>query len=216
MTRSEISVSSVYQRGLNAAALFMPYIIVWLGLYVFHNAWAAILGYHAGIVILVTLAGAWPSARQVFASPSRRGALLYGLVGTSAGISMYFLLPYIHISPRLSIALLEWGLTPHIWPIFIIYGTLVNPWLEEIFWRSWLGSTDRNPVFRDAAFAGFHLVILAPFFPLIWLVVAFFVLAFSGWMWRQVVRVEESLLASSLFHLAADVSILLVVWSTMR
>jgi hypothetical protein len=132
-----------------------------------------------------------------------------------AGILVYFLWPFIHVSPGLADALLQWGLTSRTWPLFIVYGALVNPWLEEIYWRGWLGSATRNPILHDAIFAGFHLVVLAPFFPPIWLVTAFLVLATSGWMWRQVIRTEKSMLASTLFHMAADVSILLVVWSTV-
>jgi len=201
---------------LRIAGLFMPYITVWLGLYVFKNAWAAILGYHIGIVLLVTLAGAWPRLGEFRPTMPVWQVLVFGLTGCMAGISVYFLWPFIHVSPQLTDALPGWGLTPRVWPLFIAYSTFINPWLEEAYWRGWLGNTAQHPIVQDAFFAGFHLVILAPFFPAPWLAVAFIVLAVSGWMWRQVTRAEKSLLASSLFHMAADVSILLVVWSTVR
>lgn len=191
----------------------MPYLAVWLGLYVIKNGWVAILFYHGGIILLVTLARAWPPLDQFRLKTPIWKTILFGLTGGSAGVIMYFLWPLIQVSPRLSSALLEWGLNPSSWPLFIAYGTLVNPWLEEIFWRGWLGSAATHPILRDGFFAGFHLVILAPFFPPFWLVVAFIVLAGSGWKWRQVMRTEESMLAFTLFHMAADVSILLVVWS---
>ena len=194
----------------------MPYLTVGVGLYVFNSAWEAVLGYHAGIVVLVTLAKAWPDIRAFRLTEPIWKTLLFGLTGCVAGVAVYFLWPIIHVSPRLAESLLEWGLTPSIWPLFIAYGALVNPWLEEIYWRGWLGSANRQPILHDAVFAGFHLVILAPFFPPFWLAVAFIVLAASGWMWRQTIRVEKSMLASTLFHMAADVSILLVIWSTIR
>lgn len=198
------------------AGLLMPYLTVGVGLYVFNSAWEAVLGYHAGIVVLVTLAKAWPDIRAFRLTEPIWKTLLFGLTGCVAGVAVYFLWPIIHVSPRLAESLLEWGLTPSIWPLFIAYGALVNPWLEEIYWRGWLGSANRQPILHDAVFAGFHLVILAPFFPPFWLAVAFIVLAASGWMWRQTIRVEKSMLASTLFHMAADVSILLVIWSTIR
>ena len=198
------------------AGLLMPYLTVGVGLYVFNSAWDAVLGYHAGIVVLVTLAKAWPDIRAFRLTEPIWKTLLFGLTGCVAGVAVYFLWPIIHVSPRLAESLLEWGLTPSIWPLFIAYGALVNPWLEEIYWRGWLGSANRQPILHDAVFAGFHLVILAPFFPPFWLAVAFIVLAASGWMWRQTIRVEKSMLASTLFHMAADVSILLVIWSTIR
>ena len=200
---------------LRAVGWIMPYITVGVGLYVFNNAWVAVLGYHAGIILLVTLAKAWPKWDEFRPQAPIWKTILFSLTGLSAGASLYFLWPFIHVSPRLFGALADWGLNPSSWPLFIAYGALVNPWLEEAFWRGWLGSANRHPVLHDALFAGFHLVILAPFFPFFWLVVAFLVLAFSGWLWRQVNRAEQSMLASTLFHMAADVSILLVIWSTI-
>jgi hypothetical protein len=205
-----------FPRTLPVIGLIMPYLSVWLGLYVIGNVWAAVLGYHLGIVLLVTLAGAWPPFGKFRTTTPLWQVLFFGLSGCVAGVSVYFLWPFIHVSPQLTYALRSWGLTQRSWPIFILYGTLVNPWLEETYWRGWLGSTARIPIVHDVFFAGFHLVILAPFFPPIWLAVTFLVLAFSGWMWRQVMRTERSMLASSLFHMAADVSILLVVWSTLK
>ncbi|RJP51442.1 MAG: hypothetical protein C4583_08550 [Anaerolineaceae bacterium] len=196
--------------------LLMPYLTVGVGLYVVNNAWVAVLGYHAGIILLVTLAGAWPRLGEFRPNAPLWKTILFGLTGLSAGAALYFLWPFIHVSSELTTALLRWGLNPRSWPLFIAYGALVNPWLEEAFWRGWLGSANRHPVLHDAVFAGFHLVVLAPFFPLLWLIVAFLVLAFSGWLWRQVIRTEKSMLASTLFHMAADVSILLVIWSTVR
>ncbi len=195
--------------------LLMPYLAVWLGLYIFQNGWAAILLYHAGIAALVTRTRSWPRLDQFRLKAPIWTTLLYAAAGCSAGLLVYLLWPFLHASPKLSDALLAWGLTPRGWPLFIVYSALVNPWLEESYWRGWLGSAARHPIFRDAAFAGFHLVILAPFFPLVWLAAAFVVLAFAGWMWRQVNRAETSMLASTLFHMAADVSILLAVWSTI-
>jgi hypothetical protein len=181
-----------FQRALLALGLVMPYITVWLGLYIIGNAWAAILGYHAGIILLVSLAGAWPPLCGFRTATPPWQVLLFGLAGCAAGVMLYFLWPFIHVSPRLTDALLNWGLTPRAWPIFIAYSALVNPWLEEIYWRGWLGNAARTPMIHDAFFAGFHLVVLAPFFPFAWLVAAFLVLAVSGWMWRQVTRAEKS------------------------
>ncbi len=200
---------------LNVAGLAMPYLTVALGLYVFRDAWVAILGYHAGIVLLVTLGRGWDAARKFIATAPIGRALIFGLGGFSAGAMAYLLWPLIGVSPQLPAALLDWGLNDVSWPWFIAYSALVNPWLEEIYWRGWLGSETRQPVLNDAAFAGFHLVILAPFISIFWLAFAFFVLSFAGWLWRQATRVERSMLASTLFHLAADVSILLVVRSAV-
>ncbi len=193
----------------------MPYFTVWLGLFVLKNAWAAVFGYHIGIILLVTLARAWPSLAQFHPSAPLWKIILFSLTGCTAGLAVFFLWPILHVSPALGQSLLEWGLTAQTWLPFILYSALVNPWLEEIFWRSWLGSLEVQPVFTDAVFGGFHLIILTPFLPPFWLAAAFIILSASGWMWRQVIRTERSMLASTLFHMAADVSILLVIRSIL-
>ena len=163
----------------------------------------------------MTLAKAWPKLDSYRPNAGLWKVIFFALTGLSAGAVVYFLWPFIHISPALANAFLDLGLTQRVWPVFILYGGLVNPWLEEIYWRGWLGNTSPRPVLHDFIFGGFHLVILAPFLSLFWLAVALLVLAFSGWMWRQVDRLQNSMLATCLFHMAADVSILVVVWSTV-
>jgi len=202
------------QRALRLTGLVMPYFTVWLGLFVLNNAWAAILGYHIGILLFVTLAGAWPSLSEFRPGAASWKIILFSLTGCLAGLLVYLLWSIIHVSPILGESLLNWDLNPRTWLPFIVYSALVNPWLEEIFWRHWLGSADVHPVFTDAVFAGFHLIILAPFITAFWLGVAFIILTASGWMWRWVIRADNSMLTPTLFHMTADVSILLVIWST--
>ena len=196
------------------SGLLMPYLTVGLGLHVFQNAWAAILAYHAGILLLLRFAEF--SDPIPFHRPASLWKMIgFAALGLTAGLAMYFLWPFVFVSDNLPGTIERWGLTRATWPFFIAYSALVNPWLEEIYWRGWLGSAAKRPILHDFVFGGFHLVILARFLSPIWLAVALFILAFSGWMWRQVDRVERSMLAASLFHMAADVSILIVVWSTV-
>lgn len=195
------------------ASLLMPYLTVAFGLYVCRNAWVAVIGYHIGILLFLSQAGVKNAAHHFRSSASIGRAMLFGLGGLFAGAALYLLWPVLHFSPQLPSVLLDWGLNPQSWPWFIAYSALVNPWLEEAYWRHGQGSAARHPILSDAAFAGFHLVILAPFLVLPWLLVVFLVLSFAGWFWRQVTRIEASLLAAALFHMAADVSILLVIVS---
>ena len=210
-----MNVSSSVGRITNptyVAGLLMPYITVGLGLYIFHSAWVAIFAYHAGILLILRL------TKFSNPVPFRRPASLWKMIGfaalgLTAGLAMYFLWPFVFVSADLPDTIERWGLTRVSWPFFIAYSALVNPWLEELYWRGWLGSATRRPVANDAAFAGFHLVILAPFISIAWLAVVFIILTMAGWVWRQVTRQTKSLLPSALCHLTADVSILLVIVS---
>ncbi len=46
------------------------------------------------------------------------------------------------------------------WPLFIAYFSLVNPFFEEYFWRGVLGSNSKKLYIGDAAYAGYHILIL--------------------------------------------------------
>jgi uncharacterized protein len=190
----------------------MPYLTVGPGLHVFHNAWVAILAYHAGIVLILWIARFKNSASFRITLPIWK-LLAFAAVGCIAGLSMSSLWPYVFTSANLAGTLERWGLTSASWPWFIAYSALVNPWLEELYWRGWLGSGTRFPVPNDAAFAGFHLVILAPFISLAWLIVVFITLTIAGWLWRRVTSRTNSLLPSAVCHLVADVSILIAIVS---
>ena len=197
---------------LYLAGLLMPYLAVGLGLLVFHNAWVAILAYHAGILLILRIAGYKNPISFRITIPIWK-LLAFAAAGGIGGIAVLILWPFVLVSSSLMGMLEQWGLTHVTWPLFIAYSALVNPWLEELYWRGWLGSADRRPVGNDAAFAGFHLFILAPFISVTWLIVTLVIMTVAAWLWRQVTRRAKSLLPAVLSHLAADVSILLAIVS---
>ncbi len=104
------------------------------------------------------------------------------------------------------------GLVQGSWLPFILYFSLVNPWLEEIYWRGWLGSQAHHPIPDDLWFGAYHLLILAPFVSWPWLLLALVALTGAAWSWRQVARITGSLFAPGLAHLLADFSILLAIY----
>jgi hypothetical protein len=130
----------------------------------------------------------------------------------SSGITLYFLWNYFGFATDLPAQVESLGLNRTNWIPFIAYFALVNPWVEEYFWRGYLGSTTTAPYVSDFLYSGFHGLILlnkvqtaSIFFGLTALVVA-------GWFWRQIARKGGGLLAPVLGHMAADLTILLVVY----
>jgi membrane protease YdiL (CAAX protease family) len=196
---------------LQAIGMSMPCIAVGVGLLAARNAWTALLGYHLGILALLALTGEWRiTGRFQIRSPLR--ALIGAVFGLLAGAGVFVLWPFAEVSPVLHPTLLAWGLTLHTWPSFILYFALVNPWLEELYWRGWLGDDSRLPILSDFWFSGFHLFVMFPFVGWFWLAFIFLALVCVGWLLRQAVRRERSLFVPSLFHMTADASILLVIF----
>jgi len=135
------------------------------------------------------------------------GGLLY-LLGPHAGLNETFVAPILN----------KLGLGQRSFQFFALYHALINPWLEEAFWRGHLGSNSRKIVAGDVFFAGYHLLVIILFLSWAWCAVAFGVLILAAWFWRQIATRNKGLLVPSISHLVADGSLMLAVlaliWKT--
>ena len=98
------------------------------------------------------------------------------------------------------------------WVLFIGYVSLVNPWIEEAFWRGAITSRTRKPALVDFLYAGFHLIVMARFVGPSWLLMGLLSLAAIGWFWRITTRLTGSLLPVVVCHMLGDFSIALVLY----
>ncbi len=195
---------SSYQSYYAKSAPCLPYLAVLIGMYGLHSAWAAVGIYHLGMAVVIR--GQWRVRRT---SPWRVLLALGGGIG--AGAALYVCWPF--MAPAgFGARLAHFGLTPAAWPWFFGYFVVMNGWLEEGCWRGLLGSPARGVTWYDLLFAGYHLLVLAPFIYGPWLPAALIVLTGAGWLWRQVARMDGSLTLPILSHFAADLGIMLVAW----
>lgn len=190
----------------------LPYFAVWMGMFLFKNAWAALLGFHIAILLTVLFLRPSLSVRTLFKSRSQKWILASVLFCSTSGIGLYFLWPVFGVSDNLSTQLLAMGLTPVSWPSFLAYFSLVNPFVEEYFWRGVLGNDSLKPYFGDVVFAGYHALILWGRVHLVFVLFAVAVLVSAGWLWRQISREDGGLLAAALGHAAADFTILFAIY----
>lgn len=192
-------------------APILAYLAVGLGVFLFHSAWGALLGFHAAI--LLSLAPARPNipVSILFKSNHIRWIMLSILLCGGSGVSLYFLWDRFGFTPDLSARVEALGLNSETWPAFIAYFALVNPFVEEYFWRGYLGDPIRSLHSSDFLYAGFHGLILLGKVRMGSILFALSLLILAGWFWRQVRREDEGLLAPVLGHMAADVTILVTV-----
>lgn len=190
----------------------LPYLAVGIGLFHIRHALAALLGFHFAIVLCLVMARSSIPVRTLFQSNHLRWALLsLGLCGSS-GLSQYFFWSYFGVVTDLSARVEAIGLTRTTWPVFITYFVLVNPWVEEYFWRGYLGSPSRGLYPSDVLCAGFHGLILMGKMQFFAVLYSLIVLVLAGWFWRQLARADGGLLAPVLGHMAADFTILMAVY----
>lgn len=190
----------------------VPYLTVSIGLLIFHSAWLAMLSYHAGMVVILSLSKTGFSSKRAFKCNNFWIPLITALVGAGGGILLYILWPLFAVPDEINAYLRSIGLSEGSWTAFLVYFILINPWLEEYYWRGYLGTDARGITLNDLLFSGYHLIVLAGYIEAVWLVVLFLGLVIGAWFWRQMNRLNGGLLASTASHIAADITVILTIY----
>ncbi len=190
----------------------LAYLAVGLGMFVFHSAWGALLGFHIAIMGSLLIAKPKIPLSILFQSKQMHWVAMSVLLCGSSGLTIALLWNAFGFAPDMPQQVQALGLNTQTWIPFILYFTLVNPFIEEYFWRGFLGSDSTSPHLTDLIFAGYHLMILIHKLQAGWILYCLGVLIAAGWFWRQLFRMDGGLLAPVLGHMAADLSILLAIY----
>jgi membrane protease YdiL (CAAX protease family) len=190
----------------------LAYLAIGLGLFVFHHAWGALLAFHLAIVLSLLIAKPDLPLSILGRSRDRKWILLSILLCGSSGVTLYYLWNAFGLVADLSTQVQSLGLNERTWPPFIAYFVMVNPFIEEYFWRGYLGDPTYAPHRSDFLYAGFHALIILGKVRTGTIFYALLVLVLAGWFWRQIMREDQGLLASVLGHMAADLTIALAIY----
>ncbi|HET9914038.1 MAG TPA: CPBP family glutamic-type intramembrane protease [Anaerolineales bacterium] len=194
----------------------LPYLAIGIGIFWFRNAWAALLGFHGAILLSLVLARSQFPLKTLFKSNNVRWVLLSIILSGSGGIFLYLFWSSFGIVSELSRHIAALGLNSSGWITFIAYFSLTNPFVEEYFWRGYLGSPTKNLYISDFIYAGFHAMILIRNVKATSIIYSLIVLVLASWFWRQITREDGGLLAPVLGHMAADFTILITIyWMSM-
>jgi len=188
------------------------YLAVAVGIFVFHSAWGALLGFHLAIVVSLLIAKPNIPIQSLFTAHKIKWLILSVLLCGSSGVILYFAWNYFGFAGDLAAQIEVLGLNETTWPPFITYFALINPWIEEYFWRGFLGNNTARLHISDFLYSGFHGLILINKVQTGSILFALAALVLAGWFWRQVLREDKGLLAPVLGHMAADLTILLAVY----
>jgi membrane protease YdiL (CAAX protease family) len=190
----------------------IPYITIGIGLLVFHNAWMAILSYHTGMVAVLSLSRTGIAVKRTFQSNRYWIPFVTALAGAGGGILLYILWPLLSVPDDINLYIQSIGLDERTWPMFLAYFILINPFIEEYYWRGYLATDAKGIALNDLLFSGYHLIVLAGQMETIWLIVVFFGLTIGAWFWRQMNRLNGGLLASTISHITADITVILTIY----
>lgn len=190
----------------------LPYMAVWAGLFMFKNAWAALLGFHATILLVIVLQRPQHSFSIFFQNANKKLFFFTVWLCSLSGLSLYILRNFLGIASDLRAQLADLGLHDNIWIWFISYFSIINPLLEEYFWRAMLGSDTRSFYLGDLIYAGYHVMVVWNKTSPMSIALVILALTFIGWFWRQLYRKDGSLLTPVISHAVADLSILLAAF----
>lgn len=190
----------------------LAYLAVGLGLCVFHGAWSALLGFHVSILAALFIARPELPVSILVKNKNNKWIFLSILLCGSSGVTLFLFWEHFGVAVDISTQLAALGLNSSTWLPFIAYFALVNPFIEEYFWRGYLGKPVRGLHISDALYAGFHALVLLGKVQTGSIIFALGMLIFAGWFWRQISREGGGLLAPVLGHMAADITILVTVY----
>ncbi|MCB0181147.1 MAG: CPBP family intramembrane metalloprotease [Anaerolineae bacterium] len=202
---------------LRHIAPIIPYVAVLMGLFIFQSAWVSIALYHLGMIIVLWFTRSWYLGQPIKTWHDVIVLIFMIFISFTAGVFIYWLWPLLKLAELLlTTELSDLGLSGLPWLIFIVYYFTVNPILEELFWRGYLGSPSHFVVLNDIWFAGYHVLVLLSFIQAGWIVFSFLILVGTAWLWRQLARRHRGLIIPIASHAAADASIIGAVYLLAR
>lgn len=193
------------------SAPVLAYLAVTVGIFHFQSAWGALLGFHFTIIVSLLIARPNIPLKMLVAN-NIKWIVISVLLAGCGGIALYLLWDSLGFADDLSAQVEALGLNSSNWIPFIAYFALLNPLVEECFWRGFLGSPTKGLYLSDFLYSGFHALILMGKVRMGMIVFALTILVLAGWFWRQIARENQGLMASVLGHMAADLTILLAVY----
>jgi hypothetical protein len=196
-------------------ACLLPYVAVLFGLYILSSAWAALLIYHLGIVLLIVYDRRFSSWKRLFLGMRPWPLCLAVVVCLQSGPLIFGLwkLMALEVAVDPGVILARYGLSDSSWVCFTICFVAVNPALEEIFWRDYLGAQRRGFSLIDLAFSGYHVLVLCLFIKWPWVCLGFGILSITGCLWRHFSIEQQGLAVPWVSHTVADASIVIAVWA---
>jgi len=184
--------------------MVLPYFAVLTGLYLFRSAWLAILFYHAGMALYLACVHRNAGMPPIFKGWNSRAGVALSLLCASGGLLLYLIWPVAAIDRGALASTLEaLGLHGTGWRLFVFYYLSLHPVIEEAFWRGAHLSGQKGIIPADAAFAGYHILVLICFIKTPWTVTVFLILVLTAWLWRRITLRYGGLAIPIISHAAA-------------
>jgi membrane protease YdiL (CAAX protease family) len=194
-------------------APLVAYFSILLGLVICRSAWLAILLYHLGIILILLKFGVKRILPNFATGWNFPTGVTLSVACAATGLALAYLWPLLKLpNIVLSSKLADFGLQGNVLYVFVIYYVISTPILEELFWRGYLMEDNKYPFIADGLFSGYHVIVLAFFIKIPWVVFSFFALILMAWIWRKTVLEYGGLIVPVTTHMIASLSMMAAVW----
>ncbi len=204
------------EKYVSLLSYFVPFIAIITGFYLVRNIWVAMLGYHFLAILMLIVNRQEGLRKRLFVGGTLRSILFFCILAALSGVLLYLSNRYIQVPLNFGSMLESMGLKPANWLLFILYYSFINPLIEELYWRGYLGSQVKNLTWSDVCYAGYHPLVFLRFVSWPWALLEFAILLGVAWMWRRLIRKYHGLLLPVLMHLFADLSIGIAIYLFAR
>lgn len=188
-------------------AVAVAYLVAIVGIHVLKNAWITLIGYHVVLALWMR-----PYFMEIFDKVKLGRMTAWGwllcILCSLAGVVLYSIL-YFSSLGGVTTKLHTYGLSGFSWTLFFLYFSIVNPILEEMFWRGYQHDEGWKAILNHFLFAGYHLIFLPLFLPMPLTLGCILCLTVAAWLFRRSALHSGGLLVPSVAHALADISILL-------
>jgi len=204
-------------KGAEKLWLAAPYLPLVAGLLLLDNAWVATFGFHGAILLTLFVHRARWSPGVLLRGGGWAWLPLFTLLTLAGGAVLVWIAGgYPGYDRHLSAAIRGLGVPESALIPLAVYICLVNPVLEEAFWRGLFFEGHRRLVLADVAYGGIHVIILMPFMYAHQAVIGAVFLVGLGYVWRRLVLWRKGNALSLAWHVVADMTILLVAGRVVR
>jgi len=205
------------QRNPHRIWLFVPTLVVAVAMLSIRHGWLAMFAFHGvmlGALIVHRRRLDW---RMLYRRPSGFSLMIH-LAAAAVTIPLFSVAVFAYANSHGGYAeLLDAQLSRYHVPAasrlwFAVQLCVLNPLLEELFWRGLFFSDRMRPAATDVCYAAFHYFALLPFMPALQAAIGTLALVGFGYALRQLARQQNgSLVLPLLWHALGDCAIVAAI-----
>ncbi|PPA71173.1 CPBP family intramembrane glutamic endopeptidase [Jeotgalibacillus proteolyticus] len=206
----------------NASLLIGPALMIFIGLQLFSSVVITFILFYGWLLFIPILKYAFPKIK-----PTRQAVIL----GAGSGLLFFLFIfgglnglhVYLMDLNKLRVLLLEWGIEGTVEWLLVVVLLLINPILEEIYWRGFMFDRLRDKMkaggtifFTAFFYTLYHMLSVIPIFYGIASLAAIIPVFIAGLFFGYLREKTGSILAAIISHALSDLGIVAVYWFIIR